>query len=123
MRTEPRKQTVQNCPCAEYPEHDCSNYGKVKDGATECTYFNPAIGMNVHVKDYTRQKFDDDDGQDFQVRTIKDEKLIDSIGGMDDEHEFEENIYNYGEIDDLPDSDRSQSCRTLGIGQKKCFDK
>lgn len=64
----------------------------------------------------------EDDDKDFNVKTIRDEKLVDSIPGLDDEQEFEEEMYNFGDQDDLPDSDREMECQTKGINRKKCFD-
>ena len=38
-------------------------------------------------------------------------RLIDSIMGLDDECEFEKNMYNFGDEDDLPNSDKATDKR------------
>lgn len=58
---------------------------------------------NLHYQDMTEK--------DFVVRTVRDEKLIDSLPERDDQCEFERNMYNFGEQEDLPDSDRAMDLR------------
>ena len=44
---------------------------------------------------------------DFHVLGINDDTLIDlQNGGLDDVDEFNCSMYNFGDIDDLPDSDK-----------------
>lgn len=75
------------------------------------------------VKDYTYQNFVEDDDHDFEIKGLRDETLIDPIPGLDDRHEFEEEMYNFGDEEDLPYSDRALDCQARGISYKKCFDK
>mgnify|MGYP003308450470 CR=1 FL=1 len=42
---------------------------------------------------------------------VVDEKLIDSLPERDDQCEFERNMYNFGEQENLPDSDRAMDLR------------
>lgn len=63
------------------------------------------------VKDYTNQRYTDIDDKDFIVKPLKQMRLIDSIYGLDDECEFEKNMFNFGDEDDLPASDRSADRR------------
>ena len=63
------------------------------------------------VKDYTNQRYTVIDDKDFIVKPLKQMRLIDSIYGLDDECEFEKNMFNFGDEDDLPDSDRSADRR------------
>ena len=69
---------------------------------------------DVIVKDFSNEPFFDDDGQDFEVKTIKEERLIDPLPELDD---------NFGDEEDLPDSDRETECRTQGISRSKCFNR
>lgn len=82
-----------------------------------------ALEGNVKIKDYSHQNFQPDDEEDFEVKTIRDEKLVDTAPGLDDENEFELNMFNYGDQEDLPDSDRSLDCQTRGVSQSFCFGK
>lgn len=66
---------------------------------------------DIIVKDYSKQQYTDIDDKDFIVKPLKQMRLIDSIPGLDDECEFEKNMYNFGDEDDLPDSDRSTDRR------------
>lgn len=75
------------------------------------------------VKDYSDQNFTPDDEKDFEIRTIRDIKLIDSVPVFDDDHEFVRDMLDYSNLDDLPDSDRSAGCDTAGIDRKTCFDR
>lgn len=63
------------------------------------------------IKDYTKQKYQDIDDKDFIIKPLKQMKLIDSIFGMDDECEFEKNMYNFGDEENLPNSDRATNLR------------
>lgn len=65
----------------------------------------------VTVKDYTKQRYTDIDDKDFIVKPLNKMRLIDSIIGLDDECEFEKNMYNFGDEEDLPDSDRATDRR------------
>lgn len=45
--------------------------------------------------------------KDFHVRTIDQEKIFDKIPGVNHEDDtLKEEMYNWGDEDDLPDSDR-----------------
>lgn len=79
--------------------------------------------QNVKVKDLSRKPYQDVDEKDFYIRTIKDERLIDDVPGLDDEQEFRESMYNFGDKDDLPTSDRMMECQSLNISYQDCFDK
>ena len=72
------------------------------------------------IKDYSQQRYQDIDDKDFIVRTITEEKLIDSVPLLD--AEFDRDMYNFGDEEDLPDSDRLMQCQTKGISQESCFD-
>lgn len=63
------------------------------------------------IKDYSRQKYTDIDDKDFIVKPLKQMRLIDSIEGLDDECEFEKNMFNFGDDEDLPESDRAADRR------------
>lgn len=76
---------------------------------------------NPKVKDFSYLKYQDVDDKDFQVKTIEDERLIDSVPGLD--AAFDEDMYNFGDMDDLPDSDREMQCRSKKIGYNECFNK
>ena len=64
---------------------------------------SPEIGK-IRIKDFSDMSYTADDDKDFHIRTVRDETLIDSAG-------------------ELPDSDRSQNCRTDGINRQTCFDR
>ena len=52
----------------------------------------------------------------FHVLGLDDVKIIDlQNGGLDDVNEFNCDMYNFGEMDDLPDSDRAMIGR-----EKRC---
>lgn len=55
------------------------------------------------------------DTQDFIIRPLSDMRLIDIVEGLDDECEFQKNMFNLGEYDDLPDSDRAADKRCKNI--------
>ncbi len=57
----------------------------------------------------------------FEIKSIQQERLIDIAPGLDDEEEFQKNMYNFGEEEDLPDSDRETICRGRGINRKECL--
>ncbi len=76
--------------------------------------------QNTEIKNFERQKYEDVDDKDFVVRTIDEIKLIDSVPGLDSE--FDRDMYNFGDEEDLPDSDRLMQCQAKGIKQESCFD-
>lgn len=78
---------------------------------------------HVKIKDYSDQDYEEDDEKDFEIRTINEDRLIDPVPGLDDEQEFEADMYNYGEEEDLPDSDREAECQGKGIGRKRCLNR
>ena len=51
------------------------------------------------------------DNEDFVVRPLKKMRLIDSVEGLDDECEMNKNMFNFGDYEDLPESDRSMDRR------------
>lgn len=63
------------------------------------------------VKDYTKQTYQDIDDESFRVRSLKQSRLIKPVEGFDDECEFEKNMFNFGDEEDLPDSDRAADRR------------
>lgn len=63
------------------------------------------------TKDFSNLKYTDIDNQDFIIKPLKKMRLIDSIIGLDDECEFEKNMYNFGDEEDLPNSDRDTDKR------------
>ncbi len=65
----------------------------------------------IMIKDYSKQKYVEIDDKDFVVRPLKQMRLIDAASGLDDECEFEKNMYNFGDEEDLPDSDRAMNRR------------
>ena len=73
------------------------------------------IDEPVKVRDYSDQNFTPDDEKDFEVKTLREERLIDEL--------FEQDMYNLGNADDLPDSDRTLDCQTRGIDRRMCFGK
>lgn len=76
---------------------------------------------NPRVKDYSSQRFQINDDKSFEVKTIDNERLIDSIPGLD--ATFDDDMYNYGDMDDLPNSDREMQCRSKKVGYNECFNK
>ncbi|MDO4161445.1 MAG: hypothetical protein Q4D80_00355 [Pseudomonadota bacterium] len=56
--------------------------------------------------------------KDFHVRVIENERLIPSVQLRD--ADFEEDMYNFGEADDLPESDRLMVCQRKGVKQTRC---
>ncbi|MBQ8662187.1 MAG: hypothetical protein IJ482_07680 [Alphaproteobacteria bacterium] len=63
-----------------------------------------------------------DDDKDFHIGSVEKNVLTDSLPERDDQRVFDADMYNFGEEDDLPDSDRIMQCQTKGISQKKCLD-
>lgn len=68
---------------------------------------SPDISKYHHTKAH---EFDD---SGFKIRPLKKMRLIDSFEGLDDECEFEKNMFNFGDYEDLPESDRAfdQRCK------------
>lgn len=62
-------------------------------------------------KFFIKQHYIDIDDKDFIVKPLKQMRLIDTISGLDDECEFEKNMYNFGDEEDLPNSDRATDKR------------
>ena len=60
------------------------------------------IDEPVKVRDYSDQNFTPDDEKDFEVKTLREERLIDTVPELDEL--FEQDMYNLGNADDLPDS-------------------
>lgn len=48
-----------------------------------------------------------DNEKDFHVKTIDEDRLFDKIPGVDEDEELAEEMFNYGDEGDLPDSDRA----------------
>lgn len=67
---------------------------------------DPEHPLNVKIKDYSRPFYQDIDEKDFEVRTIAEGKIV-NAAGADDEETMEDNLYNYGDEDELPESDRA----------------
>lgn len=82
----------------------------------------PNQPKNTIIKDYSEQSYEPDDDEDFEVRGPKDEMLIDRLPG-DDADEFANDMHNFGDENDLPDSDRTLSCRAKGTNSVICNDK
>lgn len=59
------------------------------------------------VKDYSTKAMPDFDDKDFIVKPLSKMRLIDSLSGLDDECEFEKNMFNFGDEENLPASDRA----------------
>lgn len=56
--------------------------------------------------------------KDFHVRVIQEERLVSTIPALDTT--FDEDMYNYGDMNDLPESDRIMICQQRGIRQEDC---
>ncbi len=56
--------------------------------------------------------------KDFHVRVISEERLVSTVQSRDSE--FDEDMYNYGDSEDLPDSDRLMVCQHKGVKQQDC---
>lgn len=63
------------------------------------------------IKDYSSYEYIEIDNKDFSIKPLKKMRLIDSIIGLDDECEFEKNMYNFGDEEDIPNSDRATDKR------------
>lgn len=74
---------------------------------------NPEHPVNVIVKDYGSQPYQEDDEKDFEVKTIADEQIVKSDTGLDNVEAMEDDLYNFGDEDDLPDSDREMENRKI----------
>ncbi len=61
----------------------------------------------IKIKDMSYMDYQEDDEKDFHVKTIDDETLITPNSGLDDEEEFICNMHNFGDSEDLPNSDRA----------------
>lgn len=57
------------------------------------------------------RRYYDIDEHDFSVHPLDEMRLIDSDFGLDDECEFEKNMFNFGDYEDLPPSDRATDRR------------
>lgn len=77
---------------------------------------------NTIVKDMSQQAYEEDDEKDFRIKAVEENTLVDPLPERDDESAFDADMYNFGDNDDLPDSDRIMECQTKGISQKKCLD-
>ncbi len=77
--------------------------------------------MNT-TKHYPKTNFTEEDNKDFHISSVSANILTDPLPERDDELSFEADMYNYGDEDNLPDSDRIMQCQRKGIGQKKCLD-
>ena len=56
--------------------------------------------------------------KDFHIRVLKNERLIDTIQGLD--ADFETDMLDVGNLDNLPNSDKIMICQQKGIKEKKC---
>ena len=73
------------------------------------------------VKDFSYQDFSEEDQKDFFVRGLDDDNMvIPPLAGLDDS--FHEDMFNFGDAEDLPDSDRETICRQRKVSRKNCFD-
>lgn len=63
------------------------------------------------TKNHSSFEYDEIDNKDFSIKPLKKMRLIDSIIGLDDECEFEKNMYNFGDEEDLPNSDQATDKR------------
>ncbi len=59
---------------------------------------------------YNKKKYNFDE-HDFSIHPLKQMRIIDLVPELDDECEFERNMYNFGDEEDTPDSDRATDCR------------
>ena len=66
---------------------------------------------NKPIKNYRHSQTAEIDDHDFIVKPLKQMRLIDNINGLDDECEFNKDMYNFGDEEDLPDSDRATDRR------------
>ena len=56
--------------------------------------------------------------KDFHVRVIEEDRLTPTIQSRD--ADFYEEMYNHGEMENLPNSDRIMVCQQKGIKQTRC---
>ena len=77
--------------------------------------------MKTIIKDFSYQDYQEDDEKDFEIRTIKNEKLINTLPERDDELSFNRDMYNFGDAEDLPDSDRLMACQAQKINRGECL--
>lgn len=73
------------------------------------------------IMDYSHQYFQEPDEEDFEMKNFNEGKIVDPIPGVSEEQEFSEEMFNIGDSENLPDSDRVADCRTRGIRKKICF--
>ena len=71
------------------------------------------INEPKHIKKnfFNKHRYVDIDDKDFSIKPLNQMRLIDTILELDDECEFEMNMYNFGDEEDLPDSDRAMDKR------------
>lgn len=65
--------------------------------------------MKKIIKDYSSQKYTADDEIDFHIKTIDEEKIVNQNKYWEDDDEFNCELYDVGDNDDLPDSDRQMN--------------
>lgn len=65
------------------------------------------------VQDYSHQHYQEVDDKDFEIRPLRQMRLIETLPERDDQCIFEQDMYNFGDQEDLPDSDRAmdKSCK------------
>lgn len=56
--------------------------------------------------------------KDFHVRVIEEERFVPTVQLRD--MEFDEDMHNYGDTENLPDSDRLMVCQQKGVKQTHC---
>ena len=56
--------------------------------------------------------------KDFHVRVIKEDRLVPALQLQDTE--FDEDMKNYGDDENLPESDRLMVCQQKGVKQTHC---
>ncbi|MBE6458687.1 MAG: hypothetical protein E7010_02615 [Alphaproteobacteria bacterium] len=84
--------------------------------------------MVLEKKAYTQQTINfttsihEDDTKNFHIGNVEKNVLTDHLPERDNPQSFNDDMYNFGENDDLPDSDRIMQCQRKGISQKKCLD-
>ncbi|MBQ9235906.1 MAG: hypothetical protein IJ184_05520 [Alphaproteobacteria bacterium] len=67
---------------------------------------SPVVSLSLSHPNY-----EDITDESFSIRPLSKMRLIDSHFGLDDECEFEKNMFNFGDFDDLPPSDRATDMR------------
>ncbi len=58
--------------------------------------------------------------KDFHVRVIEEERLVPTVQMRD--INFDEDMQNYGNEENLPNSDRLMECQQKGIKQEHCLE-